>query len=89
MMEKLTIGEIETLLECIEYFGEYFNNYEVLDSAKNKLELMKLNQEQAENRIEFLEGVLRDIVMFRHRLNEPYEALLKAVLMAKKALDME
>lgn len=48
-MEKLTVVEIETLLECIRYFGEYFHNYEVLDSAKNKLELMKLNQEQEQN----------------------------------------
>lgn len=37
----LTIGEIETLLECIASFGEYFDDYEVLESAKRKLEIMR------------------------------------------------
>lgn len=39
-MEKLTIGKIETLLECISSFGEYFDDYEVLDSAKHNLDTM-------------------------------------------------
>ena len=37
-MIDLTIGEIERLLEAIENFGEYFDDWEVLDSAKRKLE---------------------------------------------------
>ena len=59
-MNNLTISEIERLIEAIEEFGEYFDDWEILDSAKRKLEKKLQNTSDNSNYMQCQETIVRN-----------------------------